>query len=649
MQGSPNGPNPLFPLLILAGLTCSSNYFTTPVAGNTELRALMEIKSSLDPANKCLSSWAAAGEPCSGSFVGVACNEHRKVANISLQGKGLAGKLTPAVAELKCLSGLYLHYNSLQGEIPVEIANLTELTDLYLNFNNLTGAIPPEIGKMASLQVLQLSYNQLTGNMPTQMGTLKNLNFLALESNRLTGQIPSSLGNLRSLKSLHLGSNQLSGRIPYTLANSTSLELLDVKNNKLSGLIPPGLKRRNIDFQFENNSGLCGSGFPALRACTSLDSNLDLNVNSFPSGHTGNHQSAAFAMTCNETICSETPSKLPKIGLVSGLIATSFGLAVAASVAFFRQRRRKQKVADKSDTSNGDTAKEFHDRSPSSLDRCPNVWEPVGPDGRDSFDGRSLQGSIFNLEEDGSIVAVKCIGKTSCKSEEDEFLRGLGLLNSLKHENLVELKGFCRSKARGECFLIYDFAPGGNLSSYLDRDGVGVLDWKTRVSIIHGIAKGVLYLHSNQTNKPPIIHQNISVAKVLLDQNLSPLILDAGLHGLLANDVVYSALKVSAALGYMAPEYITTGRFTEKSDVYAYGVIISQLLCGKTMLPGPTRAAAEAGKLEEFMDPKLEGDFLEIEAQLLTRIALDCTNENPESRPSMALVEQELKSGMKSG
>lgn len=114
----------------------------------------MEIKASLDPENKHLSSWTADGDPCGGAFEGVACNEHRKVANISLQGKGLAGKVSPAVAELKCLSGLYLHYNFLSGEIPKEIANLTELNDLYLNVNNFTGTIPPQIGSMASLQGL---------------------------------------------------------------------------------------------------------------------------------------------------------------------------------------------------------------------------------------------------------------------------------------------------------------------------------------------------------------------------------------------------------------------------------------------------------------------------------------------------------------
>lgn len=121
---------------------------------NTELRALMDLKTALDPEARYLSSWTINGDPCDGSFEGVACNEKGQVANISLQGKGLYGKVSPAIAGLKHLTGLYLHYNSLYGEIPREIANLTELSDLYLNVNNHSGDIPPEIGYMGSLQGL---------------------------------------------------------------------------------------------------------------------------------------------------------------------------------------------------------------------------------------------------------------------------------------------------------------------------------------------------------------------------------------------------------------------------------------------------------------------------------------------------------------
>lgn len=112
----------------------------------------MDMKASLDPESRYLSSWTSNGNACDGSFEGVACNERGQVANISLQGKGLSGKLSPAIDGLKHLTGLYLHYNALYGEMPREIANLAELTDLYLNVNQLSGEIPSEIAKMQSLQ-----------------------------------------------------------------------------------------------------------------------------------------------------------------------------------------------------------------------------------------------------------------------------------------------------------------------------------------------------------------------------------------------------------------------------------------------------------------------------------------------------------------
>lgn len=138
--------------LFYLALVFAALWSAPSVCGDAELRALMELKASLDPENALLSSWTVSGDPCDRSFEGVACNEQGQVANISLQGRGLSGKLSPAVGELRHLTGLYLHYNSLYGEIPPEIANLTKLSDLYLNVNNLSGEIPLELGKMASLQ-----------------------------------------------------------------------------------------------------------------------------------------------------------------------------------------------------------------------------------------------------------------------------------------------------------------------------------------------------------------------------------------------------------------------------------------------------------------------------------------------------------------
>lgn len=143
-------------------------------------------------------------------------------------------------------------------------------------------------------------------------------------------------------------------------------------------------------------------------------------------------------------------------------------------------------------------------------------------------------------------------------------------------------------------------------------------------------------------NKPALIHQNVSAANVLIDQRGRPLLSDSGLHKLLTNDTVYSALKTSAAMGYLAPEYATIGRFTEKSDIYAFGILIFQILSGTRKITGAMRAATELGRVQDFIDNNLHGRFSEPEAIRLAKVALKCTRESPEDRPNMERINQEL-------
>ncbi|XVF53980.1 hypothetical protein PTKIN_Ptkin05aG0144300 [Pterospermum kingtungense] len=658
--------------------------FTTQscFSANPELRAVMDVKAALDPDDKYLSSWIINGDPCDGSFEGVGCNEKAQIANISLQGKGLSGKLSPAIAGLKHLTGLYLHYNSLYGEIPRQIANLTLLNDLYLNMNNLSGEIPPEIGNMASLQVLQLCYNELTGSIPTQLGSLKKLNVLALQSNQLTGAIPSSLGDLSTLMRLDLSFNRLFGSIPMKLADAPLLQVLDIRNNSLSGVVPLALKRLNDRFLFQNNLGLCGSGFSSLRACNASDHINQSKPEAYGPGATGVTreipETANLQLPCEQTQCSK-PSKSESRPILVGLIVVTVALSAIGFLTFTQYRRRKQKLCSSFEISDNhlstDQSKGVYRKNGSPLISLEyaNGWDPLA-DGR-NFSGFAkdiFQSFRFNLEEvetatryfsevnllgksnfsatykgilrNGSAVAVKRIGKTSCKSDDAEFLKGLNILTSLKHENLVQLRGFCCSKARGECFLIYDFVPNGNLLRYLDvKSGDGhVLEWSTRVSIVKGIAKGIAYLHGYKLNKPALVHQNIAAENVLIDQRFNPLLSDSGLHNLLTNDIVFGALKASAAMGYLAPEYTSTGRFTEKSDVYAFGVVVFQVLSGKRKVTSLVQLGAESCRFQDFIDPNLHGRFFEYEAAKLARIAWLCTHDSPIERPSIEAVLQEL-------
>ncbi|XP_042472121.1 probable serine/threonine-protein kinase At1g01540 [Zingiber officinale] len=168
----------------------------------------------------------------------------------------------------------------------------------------------------------------------------------------------------------------------------------------------------------------------------------------------------------------------------------------------------------------------------------------------------SFAATYKGILRDGTEVAVKRINKTSCKSEEAEFLMGLKALTLLRHENLVGLRGFCYSRARGECFLIYDFVANGSLLEYLDVkcDEIHkVLDWSVRVCIIKGIAKGMEYLHSDKPSKPSLLHQNMSSTKVLIDRHFNPLLSSSALHKLLADDAIFSSLKTCPWFSWIKP------------------------------------------------------------------------------------------------
>ncbi|KAG9155592.1 hypothetical protein Leryth_024350 [Lithospermum erythrorhizon] len=671
-------------LLTFFTLILTSTYpsfiFSISINQTSTLSLLMVIKASLDPENIVLSSWLPNDDnnaPCNGSFEGIACNEFGEVVNISLQGKGLKGHLPTEIGQLKSLVGLYLHFNQLHGVVPKEVANLTELTELYLNVNNLSGSIPFEIGKMYNLQVLELCYNKLSGSIPTQLGFLKKLNVLALQDNELTGAIPASLGDLIMVKRIDVSSNSLFGSIPVKLADPPLLEVLDIRNNTLSGNVPIALKRLMEGFRYANNPGLCGIGFGSLAVCNASELN-PTKPEPFTRGSSHLHNKNIPESADIQPNDPNHSRKSRNAGIIVG-IALLCVIAGSGLFAFSWYRRRKQKIGSAYDASvsrlSTDQVKEARRRSASPLISLEysQGWDPIAK-GQSStgFSQEVFESLMFNLDEvehatqyfsglnllgksslsamykgmlrDGSAVAIKCISKSSCKSDESEFLKGLKVLTSLRHENILKLRGFCCSKGRGECFLIYDYVPNGSLLQYLDLpDGKGnILEWPLRMTIILGIAKGINYLHGTKGSKKALVHQNISAEKVLIDQCHKPLLSDSGVHKLLADDIVFSRLKSTAAMGYLAPEYTTTGRFTEKSDVYAFGMIVLQILSGKRKITQLHRHGAELGRLEDFVDINLGINFSAFEAAKLGKIALLCTHEFADQRPTMEIVMEEL-------
>jgi hypothetical protein len=294
------------------------------------------------------------------------------------------------------------------------------------------------------------------------------------------------------------------------------------------------LKRLNEGFLYENNLGLCGVGFLSLKACNASSHLNPGRPEPFGPGATNQPtrdipETADVQLPCNQTRCSNL-SKSSRASVAVGVVVVTIALSAIGILTFAHYRRRKQKLATAFDVSasrlSTDQARGVYRKNGSPLISLEysSGWDPLA-DGRNfsGFEQEVFQSFRFNLEEvesatqyfsevnllgksnfsatyrgilrDGSVVAIKSISKSSCKSEEAEFLKGLYILASYRHENLVRLRGFCCSRGRGECFLIYDFIPNGNLLHYLDtKDGDNhVLEWSTRVSVVKGIAKGQLF------------------------------------------------------------------------------------------------------------------------------------------------------------
>ncbi|XP_073002566.1 uncharacterized protein [Typha latifolia] len=205
-----------------------------------EKSALLTFKSTLTlQSQSLLYNWNESTDVC--NFTGVSCNRRRlHVAHLNLSRRLLAGKLSPALANLTGLIELDLSENLLTGDIPPEFSNLRRLLILELSGNKLHGQIPESLATIGSLGYLNLGNNYLVGKIPASIfRNCTQLGAIDLSDNSLSGEIPNEVGiYLPVLLVLNLYLNNLSGRLPLWLSNSSFLDQLDVENNHLSGELP---------------------------------------------------------------------------------------------------------------------------------------------------------------------------------------------------------------------------------------------------------------------------------------------------------------------------------------------------------------------------------------------------------------------------
>ncbi|WCJ20475.1 Concanavalin A-like lectin protein kinase family protein [Euphorbia peplus] len=244
-------------------------------------------------------------------------------------------------------------------------------------------------------------------------------------------------------------------------------------------------------------------------------------------------------------------------------------------------------------------------------------------------------------------IAVK---KFSHESQQGmkEFIAEIVSMGRLRHRNLVQLLGYCRRK--GELLLVYDYMPNGSLDKFLFSNELK-LNWVRRFKILKGVASALLYLHEEW--EQVVLHRDVKASNVMLDGALDGRLGDFGLAKVHDHGIIPQTTCVVGTVGYLAPEVSRTGRVTTSSDVFAFGVLMLEVACGRRPVE-PGRAPQEMiladwvldcwrkGALLEISDPRLEGKFLVEEMELVLKLGLLCTQSTPTYRPIMRQVVQYL-------
>lgn len=262
---------------------------------------------------------------------------------------------------------------------------------------------------------------------------------------------------------------------------------------------------------------------------------------------------------------------------------------------------------------------------------------------QDNLVGSGGYAEVYKGElENGQVVAVKRLTRASTdEQKEKEFLTELGVIGHVSHPNVIPLFGFSIDQ---NLHLIFEFSSLGSVSSNLHSENSPPMGWKLRQNIAVGTARGLHYLHKDCQRR--IIHRDIKASNVLLSANFEPLISDFGLARWLPSEWSHRAVApIEGTFGCLAPEYFTHGIVDEKTDIFAFGVFLLEIISGRKPVDGLHKSLLSwakpylnEGRIEMLVDPRLGEDYDIDQLKILTFIASLCIRSDATWRPSMTEV-----------
>ncbi|KAL2496762.1 LRR receptor-like serine/threonine-protein kinase FLS2 [Forsythia ovata] len=448
--------------------------------------------------------------------------------HLDLGNNHLSRQLPTCLGNLTSLRELNLSYNSLTFTIPSTLWTNKEIQIMDLSYNLFNGSLAPEIGSVKAMRELYLSRNQFSGEIPSTIGQLQSLVNLTLSNNRLHAPILESLGDLISLQYLDLSKNNLYGEIPRSLEKLKELVYFNVSFNELSGEIPNGGPFKNLtaDF-FIGNSKLCGASQYNVMPCK------------------GNATSSSSKTRILKYI-------LPSIALV----------IILAIILVYLMRCH-----------NRNTLLPTQCTSPTTIKRISyyEVLNATNKFGEENLIGIGSIGSVYKgIFSDGMIAAIK-VFNLDLEGANMSFDTECRTLCKIHHRNIVKVITSCSNidlKA-----LVLEYMPNGNLNKWLSSSNC-FLNIVQRLQIMIDVASALEYLHHGYPS--PIVHCDLKPNNILLDEDMVAHVADFGIAKLFTEDQRISLTKTLGTIGYMAPEYGSTGLISTMADVYSFGIMLME-------------------------------------------------------------------------
>ncbi|KAI3522996.1 hypothetical protein L1887_01048 [Cichorium endivia] len=363
---------------------------------------------------------------------------------------------------------------------------------------------------------------------------------------------------------------------------------------------------------------------------TTTDSN---NLNA----HTTQKQSK-----CHNQLCKQGA------GAVAGVVtASAFFLALCAILLIWVYSK-KFKQAKKPELFASDIFKSPKEFSYKELKLATRCFDPTRIIGHGAF------GTVYRgiLSETGDVVAVKRCSHSGDQGKA-EFMSELSIIGTLRHRNLLRLQGWCHEK--GEIMLVYDLMPNGSLDKALFESRF-TLAWAHRRKILMGVASALAYLHQECENQ--VIHRDVKASNIMLDESFNAKLGDFGLAREIEQNTSPDPTVAAGTMGYLAPEYLLTGRASEKTDVYSFGAVVLEVASGRRPIEKEAIGAGTNGQKSSLVDwawglhrenrllavadPRLCGEFEEAEMMKVLLIGLVCSHPDPAVRPMMRNVVQML-------